>query len=141
MGRLLIAWMLVASAAGGSNPAQASTFAATFGHERDPWGMSPAYRYGYDRGWRQGSEVGHRDGRDRRAPRHGRGAGSRDGDRGYSPWMGPRYDYATGFRHGYVAGYRRAYAAARPDRRVHDGGGSDGRPRPHEDDRYVDEHP
>jgi hypothetical protein len=74
----------------------------------------PAFRYGYDRGWREGSEEGHRDGRKRRDPRFWREGEYRDADRGYRRWMGPRWDYEGGFREGYEAGYRRAYAATRP---------------------------
>jgi hypothetical protein len=74
----------------------------------------PAFRYGYDRGWREGSDEGHRDGRRRRDPRYWREGEYRDADRGYKRWMGPRWDYAAGFREGYEAGYRRAYAAVCP---------------------------
>jgi hypothetical protein len=74
----------------------------------------PAFRYGYDRGWREGTEEGHHDGRRSRDPRFWREGEYRDADRGYKGWMGPRWDYAAGFRAGYEAGYRRAYAAARP---------------------------
>jgi hypothetical protein len=69
---------------------------------------------GYDRGWREGSEEGHRDGRRSRDPRFWREGDYRDADDGYKRWMGPRWDYSAGFRQGYEAGYRRAYAAARP---------------------------
>jgi hypothetical protein len=75
----------------------------------------PAFRYGFDRGWREGSEEGCRDGRKSRDPRYWRESEFRHADRGYRGWMGPRWEYANGFREGYRAGYRRAYAAARPD--------------------------
>lgn len=84
------------------------------GYDRRPRGGGPAFRYGYDRGWREGSEEGQGDGRRSRDPRFWREGEYRDGDRGYKGWMGPRWDYADGFRAGYEAGYRRAYAAARP---------------------------
>lgn len=84
------------------------------GHAPARWGGGPAYRHGYDRGWREGSEEGHRDGRKRREARYWRENEYRDGDRGYRRWMGPRWDYVAGFRRGYEEGYRRAYAAARP---------------------------
>lgn len=74
----------------------------------------PAFRYGFDRGWREGSEEGHKDGRRSRDPRYWREGEFRDADRGYKGWMGPRWDYSSGFRDGYRAGYRRAYASARP---------------------------
>lgn len=77
-------------------------------------GRAPAFRYGFDRGWREGSEEGHRDGRRRRDPRCWRHDELPDSDRGYRGWMGPRRDYLAGFRDGFRAGYRRAYAAARP---------------------------
>jgi hypothetical protein len=83
-------------------------------------GTGPAFRHGYDRGWREGSEEGHNDGRHRRDPRFWREGEFRDGDRGYKGWMGPRWEYASGFRRGYEAGYRRAFAAARPGWRVRD---------------------
>ena len=87
----------------------------TDGGYRGDWrGAGPAFRYGYDRGWREGSEEGNHDGRRRRDPRYWREGEFRDGDRGYKHRMGPRPDYVAGFRRGYEDGYRRAYAAARP---------------------------
>jgi hypothetical protein len=80
----------------------------------------PAFRYGYDRGWREGSEEGRDDCRQHRDPRFWREGEFRDGDKGYKRWMGPKWDYAAGFRRGYEAGYRRAYAAFRPGWRGHD---------------------
>jgi hypothetical protein len=77
-------------------------------------GGGPAYRYGFDRGWREGSEEGHRDGRRGHDSRFWREGEYRHADKGYKGWMGPRWDYEAGFREGYAAGYRRAYAAARP---------------------------
>jgi hypothetical protein len=71
----------------------------------------PAYRYGYDRGWREGSDEGREDGRKNHDPRYWREGEYRDGDKGYKHWMGPKWDYVAGFRQGYQAGYRRAYAA------------------------------
>jgi len=82
--------------------------------ERDGRRQGPAFRYGFDRGWREGSEEGHRDGRRSRDPRYWRESEFRHADRGYKGWMGPRWDYANGFREGYRAAYRRAYASARP---------------------------
>lgn len=101
----------------------------------DHWrGGNQAFRYGYDRGWRDGSDEGNHDGRKHRDPRYWREGEFRDADRGYKGWMGPRWDYTRGFREGYAAGYRRAYAASRPwqDRDRWDGR-SDRR-----DDRYRD---
>jgi hypothetical protein len=74
----------------------------------------PAWRYGYDRGWRDGSEDGHRDARKRRGPDLWRHEDFRDGDKGYKGWMGPRREFSDGYREGFAAGYRRAYVAARP---------------------------
>jgi hypothetical protein len=102
-------------------------------------GGSPAFRYGYDRGWREGSEEGRNDCRKHRDPRFWREGEYRDADKGYKRWMGPRWDYAAGFRRGYEAGYRRAYAAFRPgwrDDRRDDDRWYDGRPRRPYDDRY-----
>jgi hypothetical protein len=74
----------------------------------------PAYRYGFDRGWREGSDEGYKDGRRGHDPRYWREGEFRDADRGYRGWMGPRWDYQNGFRAGYRGGYRRAFAAACP---------------------------
>ena len=118
MKRLLLAGMLVAGVAALWPQESAADWRGGVGigvsHDRGSRGAGPAFRYGYDRGWREGSEEGHRDGRRRRDPRFWRDDEYRDGDRGYKRWMGPRWDYAAGFRRGYEAGYRRAYAAARP---------------------------
>jgi hypothetical protein len=103
-------------------------------YDHGPRDGGPAFRYGYDRGWREGSEEGHSDGRRSRDPRYWRGGEYRDADRGYKRWMGPRWEYAAGFREGYQAGYRRAYAAARPGWRDHDRYRSDDWYR--RDDRY-----
>ncbi len=82
---------------------------------RGDWrGAGPAFRYGYDRGWREGSDEGYKDGRHRHDPRFWQEGRYRDGDRGYKHWMGPKFDYVKGYRQGYAAGYRRAYASARP---------------------------
>lgn len=80
-------------------------------------GHTPAYRYGFDRGWRDGSESGHQDGRRGRGISDWPKGAPRAVEHGYGAWMGPRTDYAAGYREGYVAGYRRAYMAARPGRR------------------------
>jgi len=77
-------------------------------------GTRPAFRYGYDRGWREGSDEGKNDGRHNHDPRFWQEGRYRDGDRGYKGWMGPKWDYVKGYRDGYAAGYRRAYASARP---------------------------
>jgi hypothetical protein len=101
------------------------------GYRGDGRGGSPAFRHGYDRGWREGSDEGNHDGRRNRDPRYWREGEFRDADRGYKGWMGPRWEYVRGFREGYESGYRRAYASSRPA--WHDGrdrwgrGGSDGR--------------
>lgn len=83
---------------------------------RDEWRGRDgnAFRYGYERGWREGSEEGHNDGRKNRDPRFWRDSDYRDGDEGYKRWMGPKYEYVAGFRRGYESGYRKAYASARP---------------------------
>ncbi len=77
-------------------------------------GLGPAFRYGYDRGVREGSDEGYKDGRRNHDPRFWEEGRYRDGDRGYKHWMGPKWDYVKGYRDGYAAGYRRAYASARP---------------------------
>jgi hypothetical protein len=145
MKRLWMAGLLVAGAAF-VLPAESSAdwrlsigVGADYGH--GPRRGGPAFRYGYDRGWREGSEEGHSDGRRSRDPRFWREGEYRDADRGYKRWMGPRGEYAAGFREGYQAGYRRAYVAARPDRRWRerdrDRWESE---RSRYDDRYRDDH-
>jgi hypothetical protein len=132
MKRLWIAGMLVAGAAA-ALPAESRADGRVSAVVVADYGRAhrggPAFRYGYDRGWREGSEEGHRDGRRCRDPRFWREGEYREGDKGYRRWMGPRWDYVAGFREGYEAGYRRAYAAARPGWR---GRGYDRR----SDDRY-----
>jgi hypothetical protein len=117
MKRLWIVGMLVAGAAA-ALPAESRAdwrvSAAVVAHYGRAHGAGPAFRYGYDRGWREGSEEGRSDGRRCRDPRFWREGEYRDGDHGYKRWMGPRWDYTAGFRQGYEAGYRRAYAASRP---------------------------
>ena len=88
-----------------------------------------AFRYGLERGRREGAEHGYRDGRRNRGFDFWRDSEYRDGDRGYKRWMGPRWDYAAGYRQGYAAGYRQAYASARP-------GWRDRNNRDRDDDRY-----
>jgi hypothetical protein len=134
MKRLWIAGLLVAGAAL-ALPADSRAdwrdspgVAADYG--RGVRSGGPAFRYGYDRGWREGSEEGRNDCRKRRDPRFWREGEYRDADKGYKRWMGPRWDYAAGFRRGYEAGYRRAYAAFRP-------GWRDSR---RQDDRWYDDH-
>jgi hypothetical protein len=120
--------MVVAGAAALPGAARADVHVSghvviTVGDERgrgDWRGGGPAFRYGYDRGWRDGSDEGYRDGRRNRDARYWREDAYRDGDRGYKGWMGPRFEYVRGFREGYEAGYRRAYAASRPDWRERD---------------------
>ena len=114
MKRLWIVGLLVMGAAGAAPASADWRVAVGVSHDRDARGAGPAFRYGYDRGWREGSEEGNRDGRRCRDPRFRREGEYRDGDRGYRGWMGPRWDYTAGFRRGYEEGYRRAFAAARP---------------------------
>ena len=80
----------------------------------DSRGGGAAFRYGYDRGWREGSDEGYRDGRRNRDPHYWRDGDFRNADRGYKGWMGARWEYTRGFRDGFESGYRRAYASARP---------------------------
>ena len=140
MKRLWIAGMVVAGAIAAMPAESGADWVVSVGvradYGRGPRDGGPAFRYGYDRGWREGSEEGHSDGRRCRDPRFWREGEYRDADRGYRRWMGPRWDYAAGFREGYQAGYRRAYAAARPDRRGRDRGE---RERYRYDDRYRDD--
>jgi hypothetical protein len=89
---------------------------AAFGvaYHRDARGVGPAFRHGFDRGWREGTERGLKDARRGRDPRFWRDSAYRDGDRGYRRFMGPRWDYVAGYREGYASAYRRAWASVRP---------------------------
>jgi hypothetical protein len=93
----------------------------------------PAWRYGYDRGWRDGSEDGHEDARKRRGADPGRHGDFRDADNGYKRWMGSRREFSDGYREGFAAGYRRAYVAARPSWRDRASPRWEGERRPHPD--------
>ena len=73
-----------------------------------------AYRYGYERGSREGAEHGFKDGRRGKSPNPWRHGEYRDGDHGYHGWMGPRWDYASGYRRGYETSYRRAFSSSGP---------------------------
>jgi hypothetical protein len=118
MKRLLMVGLMVAGAALAWPAESRADWRVSAGvrvdYGRGPRGGGPAFRYGFDRGWREGSEEGHGDGRRGRDPRFWREGEYRHADKGYKGWMGPRWDYESGFREGYAAGYRRAYAAARP---------------------------
>jgi hypothetical protein len=130
MKRLTMAGILVAAAVTAlPSPARAVDWGirVVVGRDDDRHGprsdwraASSAFRYGYDRGWRDGTEEGHRDGRRGRDPRYWREDDFRDADSGYRHWMGPRVDFAKGYREGYAKGYRRAYASARPEWRDRD---------------------
>jgi hypothetical protein len=67
------------------------------------------WRTGYDRGVEDGRKEGFKD--VRRHERFGyRDEGRyRDGDAGYHGWMGPRYQYVSGYRRGFEEGYRNGY--------------------------------
>jgi hypothetical protein len=101
----------------------------------DARGGNAAFRYGYDRGWRDGSSEGYRDGRSSRRPRYLREGEFRNADRGYKGWMGARWEYTRGFREGFESGYRRAFASARPswNERNRDRWGHDGRYYPNDE--------
>jgi hypothetical protein len=88
-------------------------------------------RYGFERGYRDGTAQGYDDGRKGRRPEFGREGGYRNADRGYKGWMGSRHVYASGFERGFEEGYRRAFDQGRRDRRDRDyrGRGYDDRDR------------
>jgi hypothetical protein len=67
-------------------------------------------RYGYDRGYREGTENGFKAGRHGKRFEFWRNGDYRDADDGYKGWMGPRWSYAEAFRRGYEAGYRHGYS-------------------------------
>jgi hypothetical protein len=148
MKRLWIVGLLVMGAAAATTAPASADWRVAIGvsHDRGGRGAGPAFRYGYDRGWREGSEEGNRDGGRSRDPRFWREGEYRDGDCGYKGWMGPRWDYTAGFRRGYEEGYRRAFAAARPgwrergfDRRGDERYPRDDRDRRRYDNRYDDD--
>jgi hypothetical protein len=116
MKRLAFAAAILAGAAVLAPTPSSADWRFTVGFRYEPAyrGASPAFRHGYERGWREGAEEGYKDGRRRRDAAFWREGEFRDGDRGYRRWMGPRWDYVAGFRRGYAEAYRRAYASARP---------------------------
>jgi len=135
MRRIAMAGVL-AAAAFAAFPAETSAgwgIGVVLGGDRgqgwDERGGASAARYGYDRGWREGSEQGHSDARHRRDARFWRDDDFRDADNGYKHWMGPRREYADGYRRGFASGYRRAYAASRPGWRGDERYRDDDRPR------------
>lgn len=79
--------------------------------EHHGYHQGDAYRYGYERGSREGAEHGFKDGRRGKSPNPGRRGEYPDGDHGYH---GPRGDYAAGYRRGYEGSYRRTFASAGP---------------------------
>ncbi len=89
-----------------------------------------AGRYGFERGYREGTDEGYADGRKGRRFDFVRDGDFRDADDGYKGWMGSRHGYANGFQRGFAEGYRRAFEQGRRDRRGRD----DGR-RGYDDDR------
>lgn len=95
-----------------------------YGYGRE--GARQTWRYGYDRGFREGLEHGTNDGRKRRDFNFWHSGKYRDADRGYRRQYGPKPHYETGFREGYEAGYRRGYARY-GDRHRRDGGWDRGR--------------
>lgn len=84
-----------------------------YGYARD------AFRRGYDRGRDEGYREGARDGHRDRNFDFWRDKRYRKADAGYHGWMGPKWEYQSGYRRGYEDGYRRAYARHDRDR---DGG-------------------
>ena len=93
------------------------------------------FRLGYERGLSEGSEHGFADGRKGRGFNFWHDGDYRRADEGYRGWMGPKWDYASGFRKGYEQGYRRAYDDGRRNWARHRRGHGD------DDDRYLDEKP
>jgi len=67
------------------------------------------FRLGYERGLREGSEHGFVDGRKGRSFNFWHDRDYRRSHDGYRGWMGPKWEYASGFRKGYERGYRQAY--------------------------------
>jgi hypothetical protein len=79
------------------------------------------WRYGYDRGVDEGYREGERDARRHERFNYRDEGRYRDSDRGYKGWMGPRFEYETGYRRGFEQGYARAYQRfARYDRHDRD---------------------
>lgn len=98
-----------------------------------------AGRYGFERGYREGTDQGYQDGRQGRRFSFVRDNDFRDADDGFKGWMGSRHVYANGFQRGFADGYRRAFDQGRRDRRGRDQGGrgySDRDDRGHDRDRW-----
>lgn len=89
-----------------------------------------AGRYGFERGYREGTDQGYVDGRRGRRFDFVRDRDFRDSDDGYKGWMGSRHVYANGFQRGFGEGYRRAFEQGRRDR-----SGRDDRRQGYDDDR------
>jgi hypothetical protein len=67
------------------------------------------FRHGYDRGFQEGLREGEKDARKHQRYSYWDEGRYRDADRGYKGWMGPRWEYASGYQRGFEEGYRRAY--------------------------------
>lgn len=72
-----------------------------------------AFRLGFERGRHEGSEHGFADGRRGRTFNFWHASEYRHAGEGYRGWMGPKWEYASGFRSGYEQGYRRAFGDGR----------------------------
>jgi hypothetical protein len=109
--RLAVAGLLAgALAVPGTSQAGVRIGIAIGGHDDHRYGYRHnAYGMGYDRGFREGADHGHKDGRRGRGYNFWHDGRYRAGDRGYRSHYGPRWDYVAGYRRGYEAGYRRAY--------------------------------
>jgi hypothetical protein len=74
-----------------------------------------AARYGFERGYREGTQQGFEDARRGRRPDFVHNGDYRDATDGYRGWMGSRRAFSHGFDRGFREGYRRAFEEARRD--------------------------
>jgi hypothetical protein len=97
-----------------------------------------SYRYGYERGLREGRHEGRRDAYRGNRFEYRDERNFRDSDDGWERWMGPRPAYRAGFREGFSSGYRAGYRAAF-DRRGRGYGRDHDRRDDRRDDRRYDD--
>ena len=74
------------------------------------------WRTGYDRGLEDGRREGFKDVRRHERFSYWDEGRYRHGDAGYHGWMGPRYEYVSGYRRGFEEGYRDGYRRSDDDR-------------------------
>jgi hypothetical protein len=100
---LLIPWLLASTLVAVPIEAQVARPRAPL-----PDASSSQYRYAYENGYREGLEIGRRDGRSGRSYDYGRHREYVRADRGYDRGL-DREAYRQSFRQGFAVGYREGY--------------------------------